>query len=138
MRGVYPVSGCAPLFLRRESLTANQAHGFRTLAQKQAPHILDTVGDLLPDSGGLGILKRALDTDEVLTEAEKVELQLMMDQRKELEAEITQRWQADSASASWLASNVRPLIVLIPGNHAARSNRIGQHGACLFDSRCLD
>ena len=40
-------------------------------------------------------------------------LQMMIDQRKELENEITQRWQADASSSSWLASNVRPLIVLI-------------------------
>lgn len=113
MRGVYPVSGCAPLFCGVNHSRPIKRTALGRWLKSKAPHILDTVGDLLPDSGGLGILKRALDTDEVLTEAEKVELQLMMDQRKELEAEITQRWQADSASASWLASNVRPLIVLI-------------------------
>ena len=79
----------------------------------KAPHILDRVGDLLPDQGGLGVLKRVLDQDDQLTEEDKLQMQLLIDQRKDLEAEITSRWQADSASDSWLASNVRPLIVLI-------------------------
>ena len=30
----------------------------------KAPKILDTVGDLLPDSGGLGIVKNLLDTED--------------------------------------------------------------------------
>ena len=79
----------------------------------KAPHILDTVGDLLPDRGGLGILKNLLEKDEVMSPQDKEQLQIMIAQRKELENEITQRWQADSSSSSWLASNVRPLIVLI-------------------------
>ena len=79
----------------------------------KAPHILDHVGDLLPDQGGLGILKRILDQDDVMSPQDKEHLQMMIDQRKELENEITQRWQADASSSSWLASNVRPLIVLI-------------------------
>ena len=79
----------------------------------KAPHILDTVGDLLPDRGGLGILKNLLEKDEVMSPQDKEQLQIMIAQRKELENEITQRWQADSSSSSWLASNVRPLIELI-------------------------
>lgn len=59
------------------------------------------------------MLKRVLDQDDQLTEEDKLQMQLLIDQRKDLEAEITSRWQADSASDSWLASNVRPLIVLI-------------------------
>jgi hypothetical protein len=78
--------------------------------KSKAPHILDSVGDLLPDQGGLGVLKRALDQDHVLTEDEQ--MQLMIDQRKELEEQITARWQADSSSSSWLSRNVRPMIVL--------------------------
>ena len=59
------------------------------------------------------MLKRVLDQDDQLTEEDKLQMQLLIDQRKDLEAEITSRWQADSASDSWLASNARPLIVLI-------------------------
>ena len=78
----------------------------------KAPHLLDAVGDLLPNQGGLGVLKRILDKDEQLSPEDKEHLQMMMDQRNELEQEITARWQADS-QGTWLASNVRPLIVLM-------------------------
>ena len=40
----------------------------------KAPHILDTVGDLLPDQGGLGSLKRILDKDDVMSPRYKVQL----------------------------------------------------------------
>jgi hypothetical protein len=46
-----------------------------TWIKRKAPHILDHVGDLLPDQGGLGILERILD---------KEHLQIMLDPRKEL------------------------------------------------------
>ena len=78
----------------------------------KAPHLLDAVGDLLPDQGGLGVLKRILDRDDELSPEDKEHLRMMMDQRNELEAEITSRWEAD-AKSTWLASNVRPLIVLM-------------------------
>jgi hypothetical protein len=79
----------------------------------KAPHLLDAVGDLLPDQGGLGVLKRVLDQDDQITAEDREHIQMMIDQRNELEAEITSRWQADSSSSSWLASNVRPMIVLV-------------------------
>ena len=78
----------------------------------KAPHLLDAVGDLLPDRGGLGVLKRILDKDDQLSPEDKEQLEMMIAQRHELEHEITARWQAD-AKSTWLASNVRPLIVLI-------------------------
>ena len=58
------------------------------------------------------MLKRILDKDDQLSPEDKEHLLAMMDQRKELEQEITARWQADS-QGTWLASNVRPLIVLM-------------------------
>lgn len=57
------------------------------------------------------MLKRILDKDDQLSPEDREHIQMMIDQRNELEAEITSRWKAD-AQSSWLASNVRPLIVL--------------------------
>ena len=37
-----------------------------TRIKRKAPHILDTVGDLLPDRGGLGALKWLLEKSEVV------------------------------------------------------------------------
>lgn len=84
-----------------------------TWIKRKAPHLLNAVGDLLPDQGGLGVLKRVLDQDDQITAEDREHIQMMIDQRNELEAEITSRWQADSSSSSWLASNVRPMIVLV-------------------------
>lgn len=77
----------------------------------KAPHLLDAVGHLLPDQGGLGVLKRILDKDEQLSAVDKEQLQMMIQERAEIEEQITARWTAD-AQSTWLASNVRPLIVL--------------------------
>jgi len=39
---------------------------------KTAPHILDMVGDVLPDAGYLGIVKNLINKDDKLTPSEKV------------------------------------------------------------------
>ena len=77
----------------------------------KAPHLLEAVGHLRPDQGGLGVLKRILDKDEQLSAVDKEQLQMMIQERAEIEEQITARWTAD-AQSTWLASNVRPLIVL--------------------------
>ena len=38
--------------------------------KSKAPKILESVGDLLPDKGGLGIVKNLLDTEHLTEEAE--------------------------------------------------------------------
>tara|TARA_R110000782_G_scaffold88259_2_gene170440 strand:+ start:563 stop:1024 length:462 start_codon:yes stop_codon:yes gene_type:complete len=38
-----------------------------------APHILDVVGDVLPDKGALGIIKNLISKDDKLTPSQKVE-----------------------------------------------------------------
>ena len=86
-----------------------EARGYQAVIAKGREACLE----IIPDRGGLGILKNLLEKDEVMSPQDKEQLQIMMAQRSELENEITQRWQADSSSSSWLASNVRPLIVLI-------------------------
>ena len=70
----------------------------------KAPKILDTVGDLLPDSGGLGIVKNLLDTEDLTEQAEPYLFQA------EAESEVTKRWTSDSQNK--LSSMVRPIIVL--------------------------
>ena len=72
--------------------------------KSKAPNILDTVGDLLPDKGGLGIVKNLLDTENLTEQAEPYLFQA------EAEAEVTKRWTSDSQNK--LSSMVRPIIVL--------------------------
>lgn len=81
--------------------------------KSKAPHILETVGDLLPDRGALGMLKRMVDKDDTIPQQARQELLDLIEVQEAIEREITARWASDAASTSWLARNVRPLIVLV-------------------------
>ena len=78
-----------------------------------APKVLDVVGDVLPDSGVLGIVKNLVDLDDGVTHEQKMELQnLIVSERIAMESELTKRWASDNSSDSWLAKHTRPMIVL--------------------------
>ena len=78
-----------------------------------APKVLDAVGDALPDSGVLGVVKNLVDLDSDVTHEQRVELQnLIVSERIEMESELTKRWASDNTSDSWLAKHARPMIVL--------------------------
>ena len=69
------------------------------------------VGDTLPDSGVLGVLKGFLDKDDTLPQQDKeTALKLLEIDMAEMNA-ITKRWEAD-AKSTWLAANVRPLTLI--------------------------
>lgn len=83
--------------------------------QEKAPDILNVVGELLPDSGALGIVKNLIDTSDKITPDQKMEAADIIELTKleiEKEKEITARWQADMTSDSWLSKNVRPVVLL--------------------------
>jgi hypothetical protein len=74
--------------------------------------LLGALGDSIPDKGLLGLVKNLIDTDRTLSPLDK-ERALEMLKMDEIELEnVTARWVADSKSDSWLAKNVRPIIVL--------------------------
>lgn len=78
----------------------------------KAPKILETVGDVLPDKGVLGVIKNLISKSDELTEAEKIEgLNLANLKMKELE-EITKRWTSDNEADSILTKNIRPLAFM--------------------------
>lgn len=78
-----------------------------------APNVLDVVGDALPDSGVLGIVKNLVDLDNNVTHEQRMELQnLIVSERIAMESELTKRWESDNQSDSWLAKHTRPIIVL--------------------------
>jgi hypothetical protein len=80
--------------------------------KEKAPYILDKVADILPDKGGLGIVKHLIEKDDKLTPQDKEtalkELEMDMAEMEE----ITKRWVADVNSDSWLSKNARPLVLL--------------------------
>ena len=81
--------------------------------RKTAPKVLDVVGDALPDSGMLGVVKNLVDVDPDVTHEQRMELEnLIVSERMAMESELTKRWQSDNTSDSWLAKHTRPIIVL--------------------------
>lgn len=73
--------------------------------------ILDTVGALTPAGTVLGGLADIISGDKELTEHDKaVALSLLEMDKEEMNA-ITERWEADMNSDSWLSKNIRPLVL---------------------------
>ena len=68
--------------------------------KEKAPEVAEAVGDVLPDRGALGIVRKLLDKHA------------SEDVKAEAEAEITTRWASDNEKQQPLSSRIRPLIVL--------------------------
>ena len=79
---------------------------------KAAPGLLGTNGDVLPDQGGLGVVKNLIDKDPVLPPEDKEKAMKLLELDMIEMQEVSKRWTADMASTSWLSKNVRPLILV--------------------------
>ena len=75
----------------------------------KAPNILNIVGDLLPDSGGLGIVKNLISKDDSV---DSVEAQSMIDAEVKFQENVTDRWKADMGSDVKLAKLIRPVTLI--------------------------
>jgi len=75
----------------------------------KAPNILGVVGDLLPDSGALGIVKNLIDKDPTVDSGEA---QKVIDAEVKFQENVTNRWVADMGSDVKLAKLIRPLTLL--------------------------
>lgn len=76
--------------------------------KEKAPHLMDTVGDLLPDSGGLGVVKNLLRLEDI----DPVEVQARIEAEVEFQKTVTERWKADMSSDVKLAKLIRPLTLI--------------------------
>ena len=79
---------------------------------KAAPGLLGTIGDVLPDQGVLGVVKNLIDKDPALPPEDKEKAMKLLELDMIEMQEISKRWTADMASTSWLAKNVRPIILV--------------------------
>lgn len=80
--------------------------------REKAPAVLDTVGDLLPDSGGLGVVKRLIDMEPNMSSEDKLNFnKLLIDYESNAQNNVTERWKADMLSDSWISKNIRPLML---------------------------
>jgi len=75
----------------------------------KAPKILDTVGDVLPDNGVLGVVKNIISTDKTLTTQDKEELY------KLIELDMQDIANARAREVSVVTSDSAPLINKIIG-----------------------
>lgn len=75
----------------------------------KAPSILDTVGDLLPDSGGLGVVKNLLDRESGVDPAEA---KAVLDAEVQFQNNVSERWKADMGSDVKLAKLIRPVTLI--------------------------
>jgi len=77
--------------------------------KEKAPDVLDTVGDLLPDSGGLGVVKNLLGGKPDLDPAE---VKARLDAEVEFQNNVSERWKADMSSDVKLAKYIRPITLI--------------------------
>ena len=77
-----------------------------------APGILGTVGDILPDSGVLGVVKNLISKEESLPAEDKEKaIKLLEIDMIEMQ-EVSKRWDSDMKSDSWLSKNTRPMSLI--------------------------
>ena len=77
--------------------------------KQRAPGILDTVGDLLPDQGALGIVKNLLDKEPGIDPAEA---KAKIDAEIAFQNNVTERWKADMGGDVKLAKIIRPATLI--------------------------
>jgi hypothetical protein len=77
--------------------------------KEKAPNVLGMVGDLLPDSGALGVVKNLLDKEPNVDPAEA---QAAIDAEVRFQENVTDRWKADMGSDVKLAKLIRPVTLI--------------------------
>ena len=81
--------------------------------KEKFPKVLESVGDVLPDKGLLGVVKNLVSNDNSQSDEVKAEALRMIQEYEMTELkEVTERWSNDMKSDSWLSKNVRPMTLL--------------------------
>ena len=78
----------------------------------KAPAILDTIGSVLPDQGGFGIVKNIITGDNDIEPQDKETALKLLEQDIQEMKDVSTRWQADMTSDSWLSKNTRPITLI--------------------------
>lgn len=74
--------------------------------------LLDSIGDVMPDKGILGMVKKLIDQDPDIPPQDKETAMKLLEMDMIEMQEVSKRWTADMASTSWLSQNVRPLTLV--------------------------
>ena len=75
----------------------------------KAPKVLDTVGEILPDQGALGLVKNLLDQEPGISPEEA---KARVDAEIAFQNNVTERWKADMGSDVKLAKLIRPVTLI--------------------------
>jgi hypothetical protein len=81
---------------------------------KVAPGLFSTIGDILPNSGVLGLVKGIISkasSEDLPPEDKETALKLLEQDMTEMQ-EVSKRWVSDMKSDSWLSKNTRPLTLV--------------------------
>ena len=79
---------------------------------KNGSGIINTIGEVLPDSGVLGVVKGLIDKDDSLPPEDKEKALKLLEMDLTEMQEVTKRWEADLKSSSELSKKVRPLTLI--------------------------
>tara|TARA_R110001606_G_scaffold1781_2_gene6788 strand:- start:8 stop:460 length:453 start_codon:yes stop_codon:yes gene_type:complete len=74
--------------------------------------VVNSIANVLPDKGLLGLVKNLIDGDKELSPVDKETALKLLEQDMVEMQEVSKRWQADMASDSWLSKNTRPLSLI--------------------------
>ena len=77
--------------------------------KEKAPNILSVAGDLLPDSGGLGVVKNLISQDKGIDPAEA---EAKINAEIEFQKNVTERWKAAMNSDDKHAKMIRPVTLI--------------------------
>jgi len=79
---------------------------------EKAPQLVSTLGEFLPDQGGLGIVKNIITKDETLPPEDKEKAMKLLELDMIEMQEVSKRWDSDMKSDSWLSKNTRPMSLI--------------------------
>jgi len=74
--------------------------------------VVNSIAEVLPDKGLLGMVKNLIKGDKELTPVDKETALKLLEQDMVEMQEVTKRWAADMMSDSWLSKNTRPLSLI--------------------------
>tara|TARA_B100001175_G_C19490074_1_gene632095 strand:+ start:424 stop:894 length:471 start_codon:yes stop_codon:yes gene_type:complete len=81
---------------------------------EKVPDLLGIAGDILPDSGVMGLVKNLIKKEDpaVLPPEDKEKALKLLEMDMIEMQEVSKRWQADMQSDSYLSKNTRPLTLI--------------------------
>ena len=80
--------------------------------KSKAPYLLKKISDILPDKGGLAIVKNLIAGDNKIKTVDKEQAMKLIELDVMEMENISKRWSSDMKSDSWLSKNTRPLTLI--------------------------